>query len=292
MEMHQIRYFLAVCEHGSFSRAAETCDVSQPAMTAAIRKLEEETRAPLFHREGKRLVLTDLGRMMKPHFEQVLGETHTASEIAKNFRLLKSVPLKFGVMPTIGPVRLARFLERFRQGNTGIDLAVHEAPLDLLVKRLEAGELDLAVLNAPDGLDDTFRSEPIYVESYVVVFPPGHPFERLSGVSLNDVSGHSYVDRLSCEMREMVRAVCADRKVELYAAFRSEREDWIQAMVLANLGFAFMPEYSVTLSGLLSRPLVDPPLKRTVIVADVRGRQRSPAAQIFMQGIRSYNWPG
>ena len=63
-------------------------------------------------------------------------------------------------------------------------------------------------------------------------------------------------------------------------------------MVLAGLGFAFMPQYSVRLSGLQQRPLVDPPVERTVLIADVRGRQRSPATKLFVEEIRAYKWPG
>jgi DNA-binding transcriptional LysR family regulator len=289
--MHQIRYFMAVCEHGSFSRAAEAMDVSQPALTAGVKKLEEEIGYELFHREGRRVILTELGRMVKPHLEQVLGETETAREIAKNFKLLRQVPLRVGVMPTIGPMRLARFFESFRARTPGVELAIREASLERLAQELERGDLDLAIVSAPAGLSDTYRTEPIYRERYVVVFAPGHRFERLNAVALSDVSKEEYVDRLACELRETVMAVCADRKIELYAKFRSEREDWVQAMVLANLGFAFMPEYSLTMQGLLQRPLVDPPVERIVLVADVRGRSRTPAAQLFVQGMRGFRWP-
>ena len=292
MELQQIRYFLAIHEHGGFSRAAQDCDVSQPALTAAIKKLEAEIGAALFHREGKRLVLTELGRMVKPHLEQVLAGTHTAREIARNFTLLRQAPLRVGVMTTIGPVRVSRYFRRFHQTNPGVELTVRDALLPALLHDLEGGELDLAVLSTPQGLGDTFRSEPLYRERYVVVFPPGHRFERLNSITLADVSGEDYVDRLACELRESVMAACGQRKVELYATFRSEREDWIESMVLAGLGFAFMPEYSVRLSGLQQRPLADPPVERTVLIADVRGRQRSPATKLFVEGIRAYKWPG
>jgi len=291
MELQQVRYFLSVHEHGGFSRAAQACDVSQPAMTAAVKKLETEIGAALFHREGKRLVLTELGRMVKPHLEQVFGGTQTAREIARNFTLLRQAPLRVGIMTTIGPVRVSRFFHGFHQSNPGVELAVRDATLPVLLQELERGDLDLAVLSAPAGLGDTFRAEPLYQERYVVVFPTGHRFERQKSVTLADVSGEDYVDRLACEFRETVMAVCGQRKVELYATFRSEREDWIESMILAGLGFAFMPEYSVRLSGLQRRPLADPPVERTVLVADVRGRQRSQAARLFIEGLQAYPWP-
>ncbi len=259
MELQQIRYFLAIQEHGGFSRAAQACDVSQPALTAAIKKLEAEIGAPVFHREGRRLVLTGLGRMVKPHLEQVLAGTQTAREIARNFTLLRQAPLRVGVMATIVPVRVSSYFRRFHQTHPGVELTVRDAALPVLMHELENAELDLVLASSPAGLAD--------------------------------VAGEDYVDRLACELRESVMAACGQRKVELYAAFRSEREDWIESMVLAGLGFAFMPEYSVRLTGLQHRPLVDPPVERTVLIADVRGRQRSAATRLFVEGIRAYKWP-
>jgi DNA-binding transcriptional LysR family regulator len=290
MEMHQVRYFLALCEHGGFARAAEACDVSQPALTTAMKRLEQELGGPLFHREAKRLVLSRLGQMVRPHIEQLEGESQAAVQIARNFRLLKTAPLALGVMPSIGPARFARFFERFRRQNPNVELAVSAAPLPTLLKQLEKDDLDFALVSAPQGIPDSFRGEPGYRERYLVVFPPGHRFERFNTVALSDVSGENYVDRLACEMREAVMALCAERKVELYANYRSEREDWVESMVAAGLGFAFMPEYSVKHEGVLARPLVDPQVERTLMLVDVRGRRRSPVAQAFAQALAAYRW--
>ena len=114
----------------------------------------------------------------------------------------------------------------------------------------------------------------------------------MDAVGLKELSGENYVDRLSCEMREMVMAVCADEGVELYARFRSEREDWVQAMVLAGIGFAFMPEYSVTLPGLSQRPLVEPAVERQVAMVTVPGRKFSPAMEALMRAANGFGWPG
>ena len=217
MELHQIRYFLSVCEYGSFSRAAEACDVTQPAMTAAIKKLESEVGAPLLHREGNRLVLTELGCRIRPHLQQVLDETSRAADVARNFRLLRQAPLRVGTMATIGPAQLSGFLAGFRARQPGVELTVQEAPLPKLLGALEAGELEVAIASSPLPLPDAFRSEPLYRERYVVAFARGHAFEPLEQVALQDTSGKDYVDRLACELREMVMGVCRDRRVELYA---------------------------------------------------------------------------
>ena len=290
MEMNQVRYFLAICEHGTFTRAAEVCEVSQPAITAAIKRLEQELGGPLFHREGRRLVLSRLGQMVKPHIEHLNGESQATLHAARNFRLLKTTPLALGVMQTIGPSRLGKFFERYRRSNPQAEMAVSTAPFGDLLKQLEKGELDFALVSAPQGLPGIFRSEATYRERYVVVFPPGHRFERFNTIALTDVAGENYVDRLSCEMREAVMALCSKQKINLYARYRSEREDWIESMVAAGLGFAFMPEYSVEHQGVLARPLVDPQVERNLLLVDVRGRRRSPAAQAFAQALAAHQW--
>ena len=283
--MQQIRYFLAICEHGGFSRAAEACGVTQPALTTALKRLEQEVGGDLFHREGRRLVLSEVGRLVKPHLEKLFQETDAAMAVARNFRLLRATPLRIGVMPTIGPARISGYLALFRTAHPGIDVAVSEASLDRLLHQLEDNELDLALASAPDGLPDGFRSERLYDERYVVAFRPGDRFETMKAVRLADVSGESYVDRLSCEIREQVMALCGQRKVELYANFRSEREEWVQGMVQAGLGIAFMPEYSVTLPGVLARPLIEPTVERAVLAVEVRGRPRTPAVKLFVENV-------
>lgn len=292
MEMHQVRYFLAACDTLNFTRAAEACHVSQPALTTAIKKLEEDLGSPLFHREGKRMLLTDFGQLMRPHLEQILGQAETARSVAQNFHLLNRAPLGVGVLATIGPLRLSRFLARFQRDHAGVEVSVSEGLLDDLTARLDKGDLELAVLSAPEGLDERFRTKLLYKERYVVVFPPDHDMKNRDAIRLSDLSGEPYVDRLACEMRDLVMAACGERKVELYATFRSEREDWVQGMVLAGMGFAFMPEYSVTLPGMLSRPLTDPVVERNVMMVSMAGRQYTPAAAAFVRAAQIQDWPG
>jgi DNA-binding transcriptional LysR family regulator len=85
-------------------------------------------------------------------------------------------------------------------------------------------------------------------------------------------------------------AIAAEHKVNLYAAFRSERDPWVQAMVRAGLGFAFMPLNSVNPDGIAMRPLVEPEVERKIALVDVRGRQRSQAAKLFADDIRGFDW--
>jgi DNA-binding transcriptional LysR family regulator len=124
----------------------------------------------------------------------------------------------------------------------------------------------------------------------VVLLPPEHPLRTRNALALRDLSGEPYVDRLSCEMREMVMGVCDDMGVKLYARFRSEREDWVQAMVMANIGFAFMPEFSVTHPDSVRRPLVEPAVTGTISLVTVRGRKYSQAVAAFIRTLRQHKW--
>lgn len=292
MEMSQIRYVLAAARALNFTRAAGECNVSQPALTKAVKALEGELGGALFHREGKRIMLSEFGQSMLPHLQSIMDEAEATRSLARNFRLLHQVPVRIGVMTTVGHVRLARFLATFQQRFDGVEVAVTEAGLDALKAKLDGGEIDVAILNPVAAPGGDLHVHPLYTEKYVVVMPPDHRLGSQNAVRLGDLSGEPYVDRLACELREMVTAACDDRDVTLYARFRSEREDWIQAMVLARIGFAFMPEYSVTLPGLLQRPLVDPEVERTIGLATVPGRRFSPAVETFVRAAKSFAWPG
>ncbi|MDU8911158.1 LysR family transcriptional regulator [Aestuariicoccus sp. MJ-SS9] len=290
--MSQIRYVLATAQHLNFTKAAQECDVSQPALTKGIKALEKELGAEVFHREGRRILLSEFGRSMLPHLEHILDEAAATRALAQNFRLLEKVPIRLGVLSTIGHLRLARFLAAFERAHKGMELAVREAPAAELKRLLEDDALDVVVMTVDDDTAERFRVHPLYSERYVVVFPPDHRLGATNAVPLADLSGEPYVDRLACEMRDTVMAVCEARNVELYARFRSEREDWVQAMVLAGIGCAFMPEYSVTLPGLIQRPLIEPEVTRQVAAVTMPGRKFPPAVDAMMRATRSFAWPG
>jgi DNA-binding transcriptional LysR family regulator len=291
MELRQVRYFLAICEHGGFSRAAEQFDVSQPALTKAIKQLEDEVGGVVFHREGRRLVLSDLGQRIRPHLQRLAAEQEAALAAAQNFRLLRQAPLRIGVLPSIGPAGVGAFLKTFSARHPSLELAISEGTTERLARQLEAAEIDLALGNPAVGFGDTFRSQALYTERYLVALPPGHPLAARAVIRLKDLDGEDYVDRLACELREMAIQIAGQCGVRLYARCRSEREDWIQNLVHAGLGFAFLPEYALTLPTLEARPLVEPPLTREVHAIEVRGRPRSPTAALFLDEARTFEWP-
>ena len=291
MEMHQIRYFLAVCSALNFTRAAEQCNVTQPALTRAIQKLEEELGGLLFRRERKLTHVTDLGNLVRPQLEAVLQQSEQARSTAQSFLQLKDAPLRLGVMCTIGPVRFVSFLSRFGTDHPGIEVSLTESIPDSLINMLMEGTLDVAVTSAPEAPNERLDLRKLYDERFVVAFPPGHRFETMREVPLRETSGESYLARTNCEYYERLENVLEQQMVRLDDVFRSEREDWIQIMVMSGMGIAFMPEFSAVLPGLCIRPIVEPVVSRTIHLATVAGRRFSPAVATFVKAIDRYKWP-
>ena len=114
---------------------------------------------------------------------------------------------------------------------------------------LAAGELDLAIMAAPDGFAERFQVKPLYRERFVVAFPPGHRFEGQETVRTADCGGESYLMRMNCEYGSYWDDFLEEQAIELKEVYRSEREDWIQSMVMAGAGICFLPEYSPSLPG-------------------------------------------
>jgi LysR family hydrogen peroxide-inducible transcriptional activator len=258
MEMHQIRYFLAVCETLNFTRAAEHCNVTQPALTRAIQKLEDELGGLLFRRERHLTHLTDLGRLMRPQLEQIWQQTEAVKTTAKSFLKLEDAALNLGLMCTIGPLRGIGFLNDFQRTHPGIDVTLLEGVPGKLGELLHEGSLDVAVMAQSGPFDERFDVHPLYREHFVIAFPPGHRFEAQNAIRFKDIQDETYLRRISCEYRDHLAEIGRSLGVSYRIAYRSEREDWIQTMVMAGMGICFMPEYSAVVPGLQSRRVVDP----------------------------------
>jgi LysR family hydrogen peroxide-inducible transcriptional activator len=291
VEIHQIRYFLMVAETLNFTKAAERCNVTQPALTRAVQKLEEELGGPLLRRERSLTRLTDLGRMMVPHLERVLDGSQAAKTTASGFLNLDKAPLRLGVMCTIGPQRCVGLLAHFNQRHPGVEIELHEAIPTRLLGELLEGRHDLAILALPEAIDGRFDAVPLYRERFVVALPPGHRLGDSPGVRMTDLDGERYLSRINCEYYDHLRDLRHSQGVTFVDAFRSEREDWIQSMILAGMGICFMPEYSPFYAGIRTRPIVEPEIVREVLLVSIAGRRFSPAMAAFMKVTKAYRWP-
>jgi DNA-binding transcriptional LysR family regulator len=289
MEMHQVRYFVALCDCFNFTRAAENCGVSQPSLTKAIQRLEEELGGPLFARERNLTHLTDLGRLMRPHLEAVYHASEAVRLQANSFRKMESGSVRLGVMCTIGPSRLVGFLKRFRQELPSIEIALKDAPGKEIVTMLTEGEIDVALIGLP-SLPERFNSQTLYRERYVAAFYPGHRFEAMTVVPYRELNREDYLTRINCEYPDYFDSLGIPDDAMVNVCFQTEREDWIQAMILAGLGCAVMPEFLPILPGIATRPLVEPEIHRDIKLATIAGRRFSPGLRAFVSLAARHNW--
>ncbi len=291
MEFHEIRYFLALCETLNFTRAAEMSCVTQPALTRAIRSLEDKLGGPLIHRERGNTHLTELGQLMRPYFAEMFGQMEEAKRRATDFARLKDATLKIGLMCTIGPSKLIDLFGGFHARHAGVQLYIKDGAAGVLEEALVAGDLDVAIYCKPEETADTLHTLSLYRERFVVACAPSHRLARLEAVRVEDLAGESYLSRANCEYRDFIREIREDLGVAIKTSYASERDDWVQCMVLAGLGFTLIPEFAVTVPGLVVRPLVDPVVVRQVNLVTVRGRPHSPAVGAFVHESRRYPWP-
>jgi LysR family hydrogen peroxide-inducible transcriptional activator len=292
MEMHQVRYFLAVCRELNFTRAAEKCNVAQPSLTRAIKLLEEELGGPLFHRERANTHLSELGKIVQPYLEQVMAQTDEVKRSAKDFAQLKKTTLKLGVMCTIAPTHLLGLLQAVKSRHPEIELELHDAGAGVLQERLIAGDLEAAIYCLPQqGEDERLHYLPLYREQFFIIVSPEHHLAAKNRVAVSDLNGEAYCNRINCEW-QTGDPIFRSRGAIVRPVFRSERDDWVLAMVAAGMGFGFMPEASAAHAGVVVRPLVEPEFWREVSLVTVRGRPHSPAVGALVREAMRAQWIG
>jgi LysR family transcriptional regulator, hydrogen peroxide-inducible genes activator len=294
MEMHQIRYFLAVCEDLNFTRAAEHCNVAQPSLTRAIKLLEEELGGVLFHRERTNTHLSELGRMVKPHLEQVYAQAEAAKRQAFDFAKLKKTTLKLGVMCTIQPDELVGLVSGLQARHPGIELEIVDASAADLENRLINGQLEVAIYCIPgQEPDERLHHMPLFREQFMIVVSPDHPLASRDGITPRDLTGERYLNRINCEFNGYAGPIWREHGFAgCDTVYRSERDDWILAMVASSLGFGFMPKSCARHPMVVARPLVDPEIWREVNLMTVRGRPYSPAVGALVREAMRAQWLG
>ena len=197
MEMQEIRYFLALSRTLNFTKAAEECHVSQPALTRAIRKMEDELGGLLFSREPNNTHMTELGRLIEPHLTEIMAQAGEAKQTATRFLKLEGASLSVGVMCTVAPVQFVSFLGRFRADNPGIETTLLEGMPDQLCDLLAKGELDVALMALPDGFSAPLQASKLYSERFVIACSAGHRFAMENEIRMADLDGESYLSRIN-----------------------------------------------------------------------------------------------
>ncbi len=278
MEMNQVRYFLAICEHRNFTHAASASNVSQPSLTTAIKKLEEEMGGALFIRDRAGCRLTPLGKLLRPRLERVQWETHEAKAEAVRHTRLERVPISIGLGETIGHNKISEAVERFRARLPQAEIELIVGSTDALLTGLRDGDYDI-VVTATQVNPELYRIDQLYREDYRVVAAKDHPFSELSTVSLDALAQTELLDRPNCEMRDTLHGTCAEHGHELYAAYRSNRVGWLLELARQGSGAVILPATAIpTDRGLVSIPIDGIEIAREVVALRFRHQASRPEA--------------
>jgi LysR family transcriptional regulator, hydrogen peroxide-inducible genes activator len=292
MEMRQVQYFLAVADELNFTRAAEKCDVSQPALSRAIILLESELGGELFRREGKNTHLSELGRMVRPHLEMVNSATTNAIRVSQELTEMKRVPLKLGIMSTISPNEIVDLIAALKSEHPGLELCLSDASAAELQRRLLAGDLEGAIYALPGDQRDETHVMPLFSERMVIAVNHRHELASARGFPVQKLNGENYIHRINCEFAGYADRILEEKGVTCKPAYTSERDDWTLAMVAAGLGFAFMPANAVKHPDVIGIPVVDPEFWRYVNLVTVRGRRHSPGIGALVREAMRKRWFG
>ena len=293
MEMHQVRYFLAVSEELNFTRAAEKCNVSQPSLSRAIQMLEQEFGGPLFWRERGHTNLTELGQMIRPHLETVFAAAVKAKQTSQDISQKKKVPLKLGIMSTISPDEIVDLISALEEKYPGLELKLSDADAKSLRAQLLQGELEAVIYAWPgEEADDRTHVMPLFSEQMVIAVNKRHRLADAAGVPAAQLNGERYIHRQNCEFAGYADHILMEKGVTCTPTYWSERDDWTLAMVAAGLGFAFMPINAVKHPDVAGVPVVEPEFWRDVNLVTVRGRPHSAGVGALVREAMRKKWFG
>lgn len=295
VELHQLRYFVAVAEQRHFTRAARGLAVAQPSVSKQIRLLEEELGAPLFHRMRGNVTLTPAGEALLPYARRVLTDVGAATDEVRELAGLRRGRLSVGATPSLTMAILPEALARFRALYPGVDLKLHEAGSRDLVRELDEGILDVALVILPVR-HPSLVTTPLLREELVVAVGGDHPLAARRSVALADLRDVPLVMfREGYDLRATTLAACAAAGFKPRFAVEGGEMDGVLRMASAGLGVAIVPSMVVARSGPLRAIRISrPALTRTVAFAHRKDRRPSRAARELMDAVvalvRSREW--
>lgn len=293
MELHQLRYFCAVADTGSFSRAAEQSHVSQPSLSQQILKLEDELGARLFDRLGRSVRLTDLGKTFLPRALAVLRELEAARGDVVEGKEFVGGPVTVGVIPTVAPYLLPPLLTSFSQKFPQVQLTVVEEITPVLLDRLRAGTIDVAILALPVRGHE-FDAFPLLTERLFAALPRKHKLASRPSLSLKDLRAEPFLLlRDGHCFRDTAVAACDRARLHPRIVFESGQFSSILSMVGAGMGVSIVPEMAVEQkSRCRYLKIADDQAIRTIGIVTLRGRSLTRAHQAFLSQARSSSGSG
>ena len=291
MEMHQVRYFLALSRTLNFTRAAEECHVAQPSLTRAIKQLEEELGAELFRRERNLTHLTEFGHRMLPMLQQCYDSAASAKALASSLKKGAVAPLSIAMSTAIDLALLVPDLTELMRKFEGLELRFLRGTREQVVDCLKKGDAEVAVAGRLDETWDRLDIWPLFTERIYLAVNQEHPLAGRKSIDSAELANERLLMRAYREVsNEEFNDFLKSRQLHEVTCHKMGAEPDLITLIEANLGVGMLPE-SATKSDrikLLSIEGLD--LKRTVYLYGVAGRQRSAAASALIRLMRAGDW--
>ena len=237
-ELYQFRYFIAVVETGSFSKAAERVYVTQPTLSAGIKKLEQQLDTLLFNRTSRRVFLTEAGTRFLDHAKSILYECNQATIELQKVEVKNA--LRLGVLRTIPAKLISKLLGDFRKAESGVVFELFEGTEQEIANRLSEGSIDLAItLLHDEGEDDSALA--LFEEGYSLFVANDHAMAKRHRVKGDELADDQMIVRTRCEVLSETSRYFTDRNVRPRLVFRTQTDERALEMVAAGLGVTVMP---------------------------------------------------
>ncbi len=298
MTLTELRYIVALSQTQHFGKAAEKCFVSQPTLSVAIKKLEEELDVALFERSRSQVRPTAIGKQIIEQAQTVLEQAGHIRELADLGKDPLGSTLSIGAIFTVGPYLFPHFVPRLQQAAPKMPLYVEENYTAVLREKLRRGELDAIVIALPFNEPDVV-TQPLYEESFVVLLPEDHPLGQHDAISPKQLD-HEHVLLLGeghC-FRDQVLDACPNLKKalgnagdQLQSVVEGSSLETLKHMVASGLGVTILPQSAAALSPygnglLITRPLISSASTRTVALAWRASFPRHQAIDALSQAIK------
>jgi LysR family transcriptional regulator, hydrogen peroxide-inducible genes activator len=269
MNLKDLKYLVALADTGHFGRAAERTFVSQPTLSAQIKKLEDYLGVTLVERQPKNVQLTEVGKLVVARARRMLNEGEEIIALARNNTDPFAGKLKVALIPTIGPYLLPRVMPKLRKALPNLGLMLYEYQTEPLLQRLRDGEIDLGIMALP-APHDGIESRELYEEDFTVALPNDHPLCAKTTIKAQDLKGQTLLllEDGHC-LRDQALEVCSRVDVREPEDYRATSLETLRQMVVAGLGLTLLPELAVeapfgSQRGLAVRRFAKPVPARTV----------------------------
>jgi LysR family hydrogen peroxide-inducible transcriptional activator len=290
IKLKDLRYLVAVADTGHFGKAAERCFVSQPTLSAQLKKLEDYLGVPLIERQPRGAILTPAGTEIVARARRIIEASDEVVEIARSHKDPLAGRLRVAFLPTIGPYLLPIVVPKLRKALPRLELMLYEYQTAPMLDKLRAGELDLGILALPIDIDG-LATRTLYDEPFVVAAPAHHPLAERKQIRVEDLSG---VTLLLLEdghcLRDQALDVCNRIDAEEKQDFRATSIETLRQMVAAGAGVTLLPELATRGShaaprGLVLRPFAKPQPSRRIGAIWRKSSARQAAIQMVSDVI-------